>query len=70
MWCAAAIGGPIVEAIAGRGVPLYRRLDALFGVALAACAYFAFGVVVGCSPNRRQDRGNVRSSASGTPAPR
>src|SRR5882757_3116571 len=71
----AAIGGPIVEvALAAAGV--FRYADdskALFGVApWLPALYFAFGVVVAVlaeiAAKIRQP--SVRSSVSGTPAPR
>jgi hypothetical protein len=70
-----AIGGPIVEAvIAGAGVFRYADdSDSLFGVALWLPAlYFTFGVVVAVLAEiAAKDREpSVRSSASGTPAPR
>ena len=71
----AAIGGPIVEAVLAR-VGVFRYADdsdALFGVApWLPGLYFAFGVVVAAlaeiAAKGRQP--SVRSSASGTPAPR
>jgi uncharacterized membrane protein len=71
----AAIGGPIVEALlAGAGVFRYADdSDALFGVApWLPALYFAFGVVVAVLAEiAAKDREpSVRSSVSGTPAPR
>ena len=71
----AAVGGPIVEAgLAGAGVFRYADdSDALFGVApWLPALYFAFGVVVAVlaeiAATDRQP--SLRSSVSGTPAPR
>ena len=71
----AAIGGPIVEAVlAGVGVFRYADdSDALFGVApWLPALYFAFGVVVAALAEiaAKDRQPSVRSSASGTPAPR
>src|SRR5262249_29160703 len=72
----AAIGGPIVEAVLAGGVGAFRYADdsdALYGVApWLPALYFAFGVVVGVLAEiAGKDREpSVRSSASGTPAPR
>jgi len=71
----AAIGGPIVEAmLAGAGVFRYADdSDALFGVApWLPPRYFAFGVVVAALAEiaAKDRQPSVRSSASGTPAPR
>jgi hypothetical protein len=71
----AAIGGSIVEAVlAGAGVFRYADdSDALFGVApWLPALYFTFGVVVGVLAEiaATDRRPSVRSSASGTPAPR
>ncbi|MDT5281395.1 MAG: hypothetical protein QOJ20_2590 [Mycobacterium sp.] len=71
----AAIGGPIVEAVlAEAGVFRYADdSDALFGVApWLPALYFAFGVVVAVLAEiAAKDRQlSVRSSVSGTPAPR
>ena len=71
----AAIGGPIVESvIAAAGVARYADdSNALFGVApWLPALYFAFGVVVGVLAEiAAKDREpSVRSTVSGTPAPR
>jgi uncharacterized membrane protein len=71
----AADGGPIVEAVlAEAGVFRYADdSDALFGVApWLPALYFAFGVVVAVLAEiAAKDRQlSVRSSVSGTPAPR
>jgi hypothetical protein len=71
----AAIGGPIVEAVlAGAGLFRYADdSDALFGVApWLPALYFAFGVVVAVLAEiaAKYRQPSVRSSASGTPAPR
>jgi hypothetical protein len=71
----AAIGGPIVEAvIAEAGVFRYADdSDALFGVApWLPALYFAFGVVVAVLAEiaAKDWQPSVRSSVSGTPAPR
>jgi hypothetical protein len=71
----AATGGPIVEAVlAGAGVFRYAdNSNALFGVALwLPPLYFAFGVVVAVLAEiaARVRQPSVRSSVSGTPAPR
>jgi uncharacterized membrane protein len=71
----AAIGGPIVEAVlAGVGVFRYADdSDAPFGVApWLPALYFAFGVVVAALAEiaAKDRQPSVRSSASGTPAPR
>jgi hypothetical protein len=71
----AAIGGPIVEAVLAR-VGVFRYADdsdALFGVApWLPALYFAFGVVVAALAEiaAKDRQPSVRSSASGTPAPR
>jgi hypothetical protein len=71
----AAVGGPIVEAVlAGVGVFRYAGgSDSLFGVApWLPALYFAFGVVVAVLAEIavKERRPAVRSSVSGTPAPR
>jgi hypothetical protein len=71
----AAIGGPIVEAVlAGAGVFRYADdSEALFGVApWLPALYFAFGVVVAVLAEiaAKVRQPSVRSSVSGTPAPR
>ena len=71
----AAIGGPIVEAVLA-GARVFRYADdsnALFGVVpWLPPLYFAFGVVVAVlaeiAAKLRQP--SVRSTVSGTPAPR
>jgi hypothetical protein len=71
----AAIGGPIVEAVlAGAGVFRYADdSNALFGVApWLPPLYFAFGVVVAVLAEiaAKVPQPSVRSTVSGTPAPR
>ena len=71
----AAIGGPIVEAVlAGAGIFRYADdSDSLFGVGpWLPALYFAFGVVVAMLVEiaAKDRQPSVRSSASGTPAPR
>jgi hypothetical protein len=71
----AAIGGPIVEAVlVEAGVFRYADdSDALFGVApWLPALYFAFGVVVAVLAEiaAKDRQPSVRSSVSGTPAPR
>jgi uncharacterized membrane protein len=71
----AAIGGPIVEAVlAGAGVFRYTDdSNALFGVApWLPALYFAFGVVVAVLAEiaAKVRQPSVRSTVSGTPAPR
>lgn len=71
----AAIGEPFVEAaLAGAGVFRYADdSDALFGVApWLPALYFAFGVVVAVLAEiaAKVRQPSVRSSVSGTPAPR
>jgi len=71
----AAIGGPIVEAVlAGAGIFRYADdSDSLFGVGpWLPALYFAFGVVVAMLAEiaAKDWQPSVRSSASGTPAPR
>jgi hypothetical protein len=71
----AAIGGPIVEAVlAGAGVFRYADdSNALFGVApWLPPLYFAFGVVVAVLAQiaAKVRQPSVRSTVSGTPAPR
>ncbi len=71
----AAIGGPIVEAVLAE-VGVFRYADgsdALFGVAPSLPAlYFAFGVVVAVLAEiaAKVRQPSVRSTVSGTPAPR
>ena len=71
----AAIGGPIVEAVLA-AVGVFRYADgsnALFGVAPSLPAlYFAFGVVVAVLAEiaAKVRQPSVRSTVSGTPAPR